>query len=78
MEPLVCAIHIGQSLVMSSWVTRVAVGLYASLRDRGVVAAMASTSAFVVLVGANALMILTNCFPLTSWRSLLEGLSSAS
>ncbi len=54
-EPLLSPSHVGQSLAMGGWVTLVVVGLYALLLDRGVVAGMASTAAFVVLVTANAL-----------------------
>ncbi len=75
-EPLLSASHVGQSLAMGGWVTLVVVGLYALLLDRGVVAGMASTAAFVVLVTANAVLILPSRSARTTWRSLFKGLSA--
>ncbi len=75
-EPLLTAGHVGQSLAMGGWVTLVVVGLYALLLEWGVVTGMASTAAFVVLVTANAVLILTSRSALTTWRSLFEGLSA--
>ena len=46
------------------------------LLDRGVAASMASTAAFVVLVTANAVLILASRSARTTWRSLFEGLSA--
>ncbi len=76
LEPLLSARHVGQSLAMGGWVTLVVVGLYALLLDRGVAAGMASTAAFVVLVTANAVLILASRSARTTWRSLFDGLSA--
>ncbi|MBK7264594.1 MAG: cation-translocating P-type ATPase [Rubrivivax sp.] len=75
-EPLLSTRHVGQSLAMGGWVTLVVVGLYALLLDRGVAAGMASTAAFVVLVTANAVLILASRSARTTWRSLFAGLSA--
>jgi Ca2+-transporting ATPase len=75
-EPLLSASHVGQSLAMGGWVTLVVVGLYAVLLGQGVAAGMASTSAFVVLVTANAVLILPSRSARTTWRSLFAGLSA--
>ena len=76
LEPLLSAGHVGQSLAMGGWVTLVVVGLYALLLDQDVAAGMASTAAFVVLVTANAVLILASRSAQTTWRSLFKGLSA--
>lgn len=77
LEPVLSASHVGQSLAMGGWVTLVVVGLYALMLDQGVVAGMASTAAFVVLVTANAVLILASRSTQTTFRSLFGGLSAA-
>ena len=57
-EPLLSGRHILLSLVQGSVVTAAVVGLYAWLLGQAAYAATASTAAFVVLVAANAMLIL--------------------
>ncbi len=74
-EPLLSAAHVWQSMLQGGLVTAVVVGLYVGLLQAGVAAGMASTAAFVVLVTANAVLILASRSTRTSWPSLVQGLS---
>ena len=77
-EPLLSARHILLSLVQGGVVTAAVVGLYAWLLGQAAHAATASTVAFVVLVAANAALILPSRSNQTSWRSLWAGLTPVS
>jgi P-type Ca2+ transporter type 2C len=81
-EPLLSARHILLSLVQGSVVTAAVVGLYAWLLGQPAHAATASTAAFVVLVAANAALILPSRSSDTpsvwGWRSLWAGLTPVS
>lgn len=78
-EPLLSARHILLSLVQGGVVTAAVVGLYAwLLLGQAAHAATASTAAFVVLVAANAALILPSRSNQTSWRSLWVGLTPVS
>lgn len=77
-EPLLSARHILLSLVQGGVVTAAVVGLYAWLLGQAAHAATASTVAFVVLVSANAALILPSRSNQTSWRSLWAGLTPVS
>jgi Ca2+-transporting ATPase len=77
-ESLLSAAHVMQGMVQGSLVTLMVVGLYAWAVGQNVPAGTASTMAFVVLVTANAAMILPSRSTQTSWRSLLSGLTRVS
>lgn len=77
-EPLLSARHILLSLMQGCVVTAAVVGLYAWLLGQAAHAATASTAAFVVLVAANAALILPSRSNQTSWRSLWAGLTPVS
>jgi Ca2+-transporting ATPase len=77
-EPLLSTRHILLSLVQGGVVTAAVVGLYAWLLGQAAHAATASTAAFVVLVAANAALILPSRSNQTSWRSLWAGLTPVS
>ncbi|QLA80480.1 cation-translocating P-type ATPase [Acidovorax sp. JMULE5] len=77
-EPLLSARHILLSLVQGGVVTAAVVGLYAWLLGQAAHAATASTAAFVVLVAANAALILPSRSNQPSWRSLWAGLTPVS
>ena len=77
-EPLLSTRHILLSLVQGGVVTAAVVGLYAWLLGQAAHAATASTVAFVVLVAANAALILPSRSNQTSWRSLWAGLTPVS
>jgi Ca2+-transporting ATPase len=77
-EPLLSASHVGLSLWQGGLATAAVVGLYAVLLAQGFEAGMASTAAFVVLVSANAALILPSRSGQRRWRSLWAGLTSTS
>ncbi|PTT39746.1 ATPase, partial [Acidovorax sp. HMWF018] len=77
-EPLLSARHILLSVLQGSVVTAAVVGLYAWLLSQPAHAATASTAAFVVLVAANAALILPSRSSQTVWRSLWAGLTPVS
>ena len=77
-EPLLSARHILLSVLQGSVVTAAVVGLYAWLLSQPAHAATASTAAFVVLVAANAALILPSRGSQTPWRSLWTGLTPVS
>ena len=77
-EPLLTARHILLSVLQGSVVTAAVVGLYAWLLGQPAHAATASTAAFVVLVAANAALILPSRSSQTRWRSLWAGLTPVS
>ena len=77
-EPLLSARHILLSVLQGSVVTAAVVGLYAWLLSQPAHAATASTAAFVVLVAANAALILPSRSSQTRWRSLWAGLTPVS
>jgi P-type Ca2+ transporter type 2C len=77
-EPLLSASHVGLSLLQGGLATAAVVGLYAGLLGQGLDAAMASTAAFVVLVSANAALILPSRSGGLRWRSLWKGLTPTS
>ncbi len=77
-EPLLSARHILLSVLQGSVVTAAVVGLYAWLLGQPAHAATASTAAFVVLVAANAALILPSRSNQTGWRSLWAGLTPVS
>ena len=77
-QSLVSSAQVLQSLLQGGMVTAVVVGLYAWALHRGMAAPMAGTAAFVVLVAANAALILPSRSPRTNWRSLWQGLTPVS
>ena len=77
-EPLLSGPQIAQSLVQGGLVTAVVVGLYALALQRGLAPAAAATSAFVVLVVANAVLILPSRSARAGWRTLATGLTRTS
>ena len=77
-EPLLSTAHAIQSLVQGLAVTALVVGLYAAVLRQGWPAAMAATAAFVVLVTANAVLILPSRSARTAWRRLGAGLTPIS
>ena len=77
-EPLLSTRHILLSVLQGSVVTAAVVGLYAWLLRQPAHAATASTAAFVVLVAANAALILPSRSSQTVWRSLWAGLTPVS
>ncbi|HRH29524.1 MAG TPA: cation-translocating P-type ATPase [Aquabacterium sp.] len=66
------------SLIQGGLVTAAVVGLYAWVLAQGWSATLASTMAFVVLVTANAALILPSRSSQTTWRSLWQGLTPVS
>ncbi|MCT6718717.1 cation-translocating P-type ATPase [Acidovorax sp. K2F] len=77
-EPLLSTRHILLSVLQGSVVTAAVVGLYAWLLRQPAHAATASTAAFVVLVAANAALILPSRSSQAVWRSLWAGLTPVS
>jgi P-type Ca2+ transporter type 2C len=77
-EPLLSASHVGLSLLQGGLATAAVVGLYGALLAQGLESAMASTAAFVVLVSANAALILPSRSSQLHWRSLWAGLTPTS
>jgi Ca2+-transporting ATPase len=77
-QSLVSGTQVLLSLVQGGLVTAVVMGLYAWALWRGVEAPMAGTAAFVVLVAANATLILPSRSPDAHWRSLWRGLTPVS
>jgi P-type Ca2+ transporter type 2C len=77
-EPLLSASHVGLSLLQGGLATAAVVGLYAGLLSQGLDAGMASTAAFVVLVSANAALILPSRSSKMRWKDLLSGLTPTS
>ncbi|WP_291011369.1 cation-translocating P-type ATPase [Hydrogenophaga sp.] len=77
-EPLLSISHVGLSLLQGGLATAAVVGLYAGLLSQGLDAGMASTAAFVVLVSANAVLILPSRSSQMRWKTLLSGLTSTS
>lgn len=77
-EPLLSARHILLSVLQGGVVTAAVVGLYAWLLGQAAQAATASTVAFVVLVAANAALILPSRRNQAGWRGLWAGLTPVS
>ena len=77
-EPLLSSRHVLLSMLQGCVVTAAVVGLYAWLAGQAAHAATASTAAFVVLVAANAVLILPSRTSQTRWRSLWAGLTPVS
>jgi Ca2+-transporting ATPase len=77
-EPLLSARHILLSLVQGGVVTAAVVGLYAWLLGQAAHVATASTAAFVVLVAANAALILPSRSARAGWHRLWAGLTPVS
>ena len=77
-EPLLRGRHILLSLVQGSVVTAAVVGLYAWLLSEAAHAPIASTAAFVLLVTANAALILPSRSLQGGWRNLWAGLTPVS
>ena len=75
---LLSAAQVTHSLLQGGAVTLVVVGLYAWVLGQGMPPTMAATTAFVVLVAANAALILPSRSAHTSWRSLSAGLTPVS
>jgi Ca2+-transporting ATPase len=66
------------SLLQGGAVSVAVVGLYAGLLSQGVQAGLASTVAFVLLVAANAVLILPSRSGRVHWRNLFQGLTPVS
>ncbi|MDI1272887.1 cation-translocating P-type ATPase [Polaromonas sp.] len=77
-EPLLSGWHVALSLIQGGLVMAVVVGLYAWTLVQDVPAGMASTAAFVVLVTANAALIVPSRSSLSKWRSLWSGFTPVS
>ena len=77
-EPLLSTAHVVQGLTQGGLITAVVVGLYAWLLGHDVAAGSASSAAFVVLVTANAALILPSRSTQTRWRSQWSGLPRVS
>ncbi|MBY0410865.1 MAG: cation-translocating P-type ATPase, partial [Burkholderiaceae bacterium] len=80
-EPLLSGRHVALGLWQGSVVTAAVVGLYVWLLGQTAYAATASTAAFMVLVAANAALIVpsrSNPNGLAGWRSLWVGLTPVS
>ena len=77
-QSLVSGTQVLLSLVQGGLVTAVVVGLYAWALWQGAEAPMARTAAFVVLVAANAALILPSRSPDTHWSRLWQGLTPVS
>lgn len=77
-EPLLSGWHVTLSMVQGGLVMAVVVGLYAWVLGQDVPAGMASTAAFVVLVTANAALIVPSRSSQTTWRSLWSGFTPVS
>ena len=77
-ESLLSTTHVLLSLLQGMVITVTVVGLYAWLAGHPTHAAAASTAAFVVLVAANAVLILPSRNNQTRWRSLWQGLTPVS
>ena len=77
-EPLLRGRHILLSLVQGSVVTAAVVGLYAWLLSEAAHTPIASTAAFVLLVTANAALILPSRSLQGGWRNLWAGLTPVS
>lgn len=77
-EPLLSAWHVALSLAQGGLVMAVVVGLYAWVLGQDFPASMASTAAFVVLVTANAALIVPSRSSQTPWRSLWSGFTPVS
>ncbi|MBV5294610.1 MAG: cation-translocating P-type ATPase [Curvibacter lanceolatus] len=77
-EPLLNRRHVLLSLLQGGAVSVTVVGLYAWLLSRGQPAGLASTVAFVLLVAANAALILPSRSGRVGWQSLFKGLTPVS
>jgi len=77
-EALLPFSHVMQSLVQGSLVALIVVGIYAWTLSQDLQPGMASTAAFVVLVTANAALILPSRSAQTRWRGLFSGLTPVS
>ncbi|MCI5069817.1 cation-translocating P-type ATPase [Acidovorax sp.] len=77
-EPLLRGRHILLSLVQGSVVTAAVVGLYAWLLSEAAHTPIASTAAFVLLVTANAALILPSRSLQGGWRNLWAGFTPVS
>ena len=73
-EPLLSRAHLWRGLMQGLFIAAGVLALYLGLLHQGASSAMASTSAFVCLVTANAALILPSRNPRTTWRSLWQGL----
>ena len=67
-----------QSMVQGGVVTLIVVGIYAGMLGQDLLPGIASTAAFVVLVTANAALILPSRSSQTRWRGLFSGLTPVS
>ncbi|MDO9202360.1 MAG: cation-translocating P-type ATPase, partial [Hydrogenophaga sp.] len=77
-EPLVSSQLVGLSLMQGGLVTAAVMAVYMWLLNSGLAATVSSNMAFVVLVAANAALILPSRSRQTSWRSLWAGLTPVS
>jgi Ca2+-transporting ATPase len=73
-EPLLSRTHLWRGLLQGLFIAAGVLALYLGLQQQGASATMASTSAFVCLVTANAALILPSRNPQSTWRSLWQGL----
>ena len=77
-EPLVSSQLVGLSLMQGGLVTAAVMAVYVWLLHSGLAATVSSNMAFVVLVAANAALILPSRSRQTNWRSLWAGLTPIS
>jgi Ca2+-transporting ATPase len=77
-QSLVSTSQVLNSVLQGSLVTAMVLGLYAWLLHRGTLPALAATAAFVVLVVANAALILPSRSERTTWGSMWQGLTAVS
>ncbi len=76
-EHLIAPHHLLRSLLQGGLITLVAAGFYFWVLAGGAQADLARTLAFIVLVTANAALILSSRSPQSGWRDLFTGMSSA-
>jgi Ca2+-transporting ATPase len=77
-EPLVSSQLVGLSLMQGGLVTAAVMAVYVWLLNSGLATTVSSNMAFVVLVAANAALILPSRSRQTNWRSLWAGLTPIS
>ncbi len=76
--PLISRELVGLSLLQGGLITAAVLGVYVWLLDTGLATAVSSNMAFVVLVAANAALILPSRSRQTAWRSLWAGMTPVS
>jgi Ca2+-transporting ATPase len=73
-QPLVSAAQVAQGLLQGGFLTAMLMGLYAWILSRGMPAELARSAVFVMLVTANAALILPTRAQDRGWRNMFTGL----